>query len=61
MPLYGYECTKCEQITTKLGSVAGRKRAPRCADCGAKTQLGISAPAHPVMNPARPVKPLRRT
>jgi len=54
--LYEYECTGCEKLTEALRSVAERNQAPKCEDCGRKTQLAISVPASPVFNCARPVR-----
>ena len=62
MPLYTYRCEKCDTETEGLNSVAGRFDGPDCQAmnsldqvCGGFCRLAISAPAHPVMNPARPV------
>ena len=54
--LYEYECPKCGDALTAFNSVDKRHlESPECS-CGTKTSLVTSVPAHPVMNPARPVK-----
>ena len=69
MPLYTYRCEKCDNEVEELNSVAGRFDGPDCQKmmknlkmsyspdkrCGGFCRLAISAPAHPVMNPSRPV------
>jgi len=57
MPIYSYHCSdvNCDTITIDIKSVAGRHDSPDCESCGSETRLEMSAPAHPVMNPARPV------
>ncbi len=57
MPLYTYQCeAESKHQQDELSSIAGRHDAPDCKKCGAETRLAVAAPAHPVMNPAVPVR-----
>ena len=44
MPLYEYECTKCQKKTEKIENVAG-PHLRKCPHCGGKVERLQSAPA----------------
>ncbi|HET7106617.1 MAG TPA: FmdB family zinc ribbon protein [Candidatus Acidoferrum sp.] len=44
MPLYEYQCTKCERRTEKIESVAG-PHLKKCPHCGGKVERTLTAPA----------------
>ena len=44
MPLYEYQCTKCERRTEKIESVHG-PHLKKCPHCGAKVERLLAAPA----------------
>ena len=44
MPLYEYQCTKCNRRTEKIESVAG-PHLKKCPHCGGKVEQTLTAPA----------------
>jgi len=44
VPLYEYQCTKCERRTEKIESVAG-PHLKKCPHCGGKVERLLAAPA----------------
>ena len=44
MPLYEYECQKCQRRTEKIESVSG-PHLKKCPHCGGKVERMITAPA----------------
>ena len=44
MPLYEYQCTKCERRTEKIESVSG-PHLKKCPHCGGKVEQTLTAPA----------------
>ena len=44
MPLYEYQCTKCERRTEKIESLRG-PHLKKCPHCGAKVERLLAAPA----------------
>lgn len=52
MPMYEYQCPKCERVEHALRSIDLRNNSPRCGACNARTALTVSAVAGVVKNPA---------
>jgi putative FmdB family regulatory protein len=44
VPLYEYQCTKCERRTEKIESVSG-PHLKKCPHCGGKVEQTLTAPA----------------
>lgn len=56
MPLYEYECPEGHRAEL-IRPTEKRNENINCPFCGAESERVPSAPATPVLNPARPVKP----
>lgn len=55
MPLYTYECVNGHQFD-EMRPIDERNMAARCPECDAVAEKIWTAPATPVMDPARAVK-----